>query len=141
MSDVYELFETSEDATKNGVWCAIENGGKEVCRIRVRSADRDLNPEIRKFMAIEAADSVAKRGNLENVMDMLADPDMENRLFANAIVTEWSGVTRKGKAIKCTPKNVEKVFTDLPLLARQVKAKAYQWANFRAIFDQEAQEN
>lgn len=141
-TNVYDLFETSDSAINEGIWCAIEHGGKEVCRIRVRSADRDLNPEIRKFMAIEAAKSVSEKGNLENVMDMLAETGMETRLFAHAIVVEWEGVTDKaGKALKCTPKNVEKVLTDLPLLARQIKLKAYTWTNFRKIFEDAAQGN
>jgi len=139
MTSVYELFETSESAVTDGIWCAIEHQGQEICRIRVRSADRDLNPEIRKFMATEAAKSVKERGSLENVMDMLADPQMEHRLFAHAIVSDWEGITdQAGKALKCTPKNVEKVLNDLPLLARQIKAKAYSWTNFRKVFEQEA---
>lgn len=141
-TNVYDLFETSESAINDGIWCAIEHAGAEVCRIRVRSADRDLNPAIRKFMAIEAAKSVSEKGNLENVIDMLAETGMETRLFAHAIVVEWEGITdRNGKALKCTPKNVEKVLTDLPLLARQIKLKAYQWMNFRRVFEDAATGN
>lgn len=136
--DIYEAFETSDQLVKDGRWIELEFGGEVVCSFRVRSASPDLNAELRKAMAEEAVNSIGA-GTIASVTDSVADATMENRLFAEAVVTDWKGVkSRDGKALKCTPKNVEKVFKELPLLAQRVKKEAYKWANYRAVHEDKA---
>lgn len=78
-------------------------------------------------------------GTLQGMTEAVADTALENRLFAASVVVEWKGVKdAKGKAMKCTPKNVEKIFTELPLLAQRVKREAYKWTNFRTVFEEAA---
>jgi len=131
--DIYEAFETSDELTKDGRWIEVEVLGAVVCSFRVRSASPDLNVELRKAMAAEA---IANIGTVAGLTDAVADPNVENRLFAQAVVTDWKNVRdRSGKFLKCTPKNVEKVFDDLPLLAQRVKREAYKWTNFRTVHE------
>lgn len=86
-----------------------------------------------------AEEAVATIATVQGLTDATADPELENRLFGEAVVTAWKGITdRQGKAIKCTPKNVAKVFKELPLLAQRVKREAYKWTNFRAAFEEQA---
>lgn len=134
--DIYEAFETSETLTRDGRWIDLEFGGKVVCSFRVRSASPDLNSDLRKAMADEA---VATMGTLPGLTAAVADKELENRLFAKAVVTDWKDVTdADGQPYKCTPENVEKVFTELPLLAQRVKSEAYKWTNFRTVYEDKA---
>jgi len=134
--NIYEAFETSDELTEKGRWIELEFAGSVVASIRIRSASPDLNAELRKAMAEEAVATIA---TMQGLTDATADPELENRLFGEAVVTAWKGITdRQGKAIKCTPKNVAKVFKELPLLAQRVKREAYKWTNFRAAFEEQA---
>lgn len=136
--DIYSAFETSAKLVKEGRWIELEFGGAVVCSFKVRSASPDLNAELRKAMAEEAVSSIGNP-TLADVTNAVASADLENRLFALAVVTDWKGVTgRDGKPLKCTPKNCEKVFKDLPLLAQRVKNEAYKWANYRAVHEEKA---
>lgn len=137
--NIYEAFETSETLTEEGRWIDLEFAGEVLCSMQIRSASPDLNAELRKAMAEEAVATLGANPTLEGVTDAAADKSLENRLFGLAVVTAWKGVKdRTGKSIKCTPKNVEKVFNDLPLLAQRVKREAYKWTNFRAAFEEKA---
>lgn len=137
--NIYDAFETSEQLINEGKWVEIEFDGKLLCSICVRSASPELNAELRKAMTDEALEAVSKAQSLET---QLGDPDRELRLFAKAVVTDWKGITdRKGKKLKCTPANVEKIFRELPLLANRVKREAYRWTNFRAALEAEVVEN
>ena len=134
--DIYEAFQTSDELTKEGRWIDLEFGGEVVCSMRVRSASPDLNADLRKAMASEA---IASMSTLQGMTDAVSDTKLENRLFASSVVVEWKGVKdSKGKAMKCTPKNIEKLFTDLPLLAQRVKREAYKWTNFRSVHEAQA---
>jgi hypothetical protein len=134
--NIYEAFETSDELTEKGRWIELEFAGAVLASIRIRSASPDLNADLRKAMAEEAVATIA---TMQGLTDSVADPELENRLFGEAVVTAWKGITdRKGKAIKCTPKNVAKVFKDLPLLAQRVKREAYKWTNFRTQFEETA---
>lgn len=134
--EIYEAFETSEELVKDGRWIEVEVLGEIVCEFKVRSASPDLNADLRKAMAAEA---IASIGTLAGLTDSVADPTLENRMFGQAVVTDWKNVRdRNGKFLKCTPKNVEKVFNDLPLLAQRVKREAYKWTNFRAVYEERA---
>ena len=136
--DIYEAFETSESLVKDGRWIVLEFGGEVVCSFRVRSASPDLNAELRKAMAEEAVANIGT-ATLATVTNSVADAKLENRLFAYAVVTDWKGVKgRDGKPMKCTRKNCEKVFNDLPLLAQRVKNEAYKWTNYRAVHEDKA---
>lgn len=137
--NIYEAFETSNTLTEDGTWVELEFGGEVLCSMRVRSASPDLNAELRKAMAEEAVATLGANPTMEGVTDAAADKSLENRLFGRAVVTAWKGVKdRNGKAMKCTPANVEKVFNELPLLAQRVKREAYKWTNFRAVFEEKA---
>ncbi|MCK5496767.1 MAG: hypothetical protein KAI80_10170 [Hyphomicrobiaceae bacterium] len=134
--DIYEAFETSSQLVTEGRWIDLEFGGAVVCSFKVRSASPDLNADLRKAMAAEAVASMQTVSGLE---DAVQDAKLENRLFAQSVVADWKGVTNgDGKALKCTPKNIEKVFTELPLLAQRVKREAYKWTNFRTVHEEEA---
>ena len=134
--DIYEAFETSEQLTKDGRWIDLEFGGSVVCAFRVRSASPDLNAELRKAMADEA---VASMATLPGLTAAVADKELENRLFAQAVITDWKDVTdADGDPLECTPENIVNVFTDLPLLAQRVKSEAYKWTNFRTVHEDKA---
>lgn len=134
--NIYEAFETSDELTEKGRWIELEFAGAVLASIRIRSASPDLNADLRKAMAEEAVATIA---TLQGLTDATADPELENRLFGEAVVTDWKGITnRDGKAIKCTPKAVAKLFKELPLLAQRVKREAYKWTNFRAAFEETA---
>ena len=134
--NIYEAFETSDELTEKGRWIELEFAGAVIGSMRVRSASPDLNAELRKAMAEEAVANIA---NVKQLTDATADKNLENRLFGLAVVTAWKGITDKdGKAMKCTPKNVEKLFDDLPLLAQKVKREAYKWTNYRTAFEEQA---
>lgn len=141
--NIYEAFEVSDEATAEGVWLDIVFQGQTACQIRIRSASPDLNPELRKAMTDRAVGLLKNAGKAKSetdaAVDSLSNPDTERALFAQAVVTDWKGVTdRDGKAIKCTPKNVEQVFRDLPLLFKQVKSQAYRWETFRRVVTEAA---
>ena len=134
--EIYEAFETSEKLTKEGRWIEVEVLGEVVCEMKVRSASPDLNADLRKAMAAAA---IASMGTLAGLTDAVGDSTLENRLFGEAVVTDWKNVRdRNGKFMKWTPKNVEKVFNELPLLAQRVKREAYKWTNFRAQYEEKA---
>lgn len=138
--NIYEAFETSSQAIEEGRWLEIVFQGQAVCAVRVRSASPDLNPELRKAMTDEALGLVGETKDPElTVRKALQQPDLERRLFAAAVITDWRDVTdRKGKALKYTPKNAERILKDLPLLFQQVKAAAYRWETFRRTVVEEA---
>jgi hypothetical protein len=137
--NIYEAFETDAKAIEEGRWLEIVFQGQAVCSVCVRPASPDLNPEMRKAMTDQALGIVGKSNGKgapaldQSVNSALRDPDLERKLFAAAVVTNWKNVTdRDGKPLKCTPKNCEKVFTDLPKLFEQVKHASYRWETFRA---------
>ncbi len=138
--NIYEAFETSEQAIEEGRWLEIVFQGEAVCAVRVRSASPDLNPELRKAMTDQALGLLGETKDPDlTVRKALRDPDLERKLFAAAVITDWRDVKdRNNKALKCTPKNIEKVLKDLPLLFQQVKNAAYRWETFRRSVVEEA---
>jgi len=133
--NIYEAFETSDEFTNEGKWVEIEFNGSVLCAVQIRSASPELNADLRKAMNAEALEAVKNKDDLQ---DNALDPDRELRLFAAAVVTNWTGITdRKGKKLKCTPRNVEQVFKDLPLLFNRIKREAYRWTNFRKELEDE----
>lgn len=133
--NIYEAFETDSSAIEEGRWLEIVFQGKAVCEVCVRSASPELNPKLREAMTEKALGLIGNGKDKSDELTVrmaLKDPDLERDLFAAAVVSGWKGVTDKdGKALKCTPKNVAKVFKDLPLLFQQVKNAAYRWETFR----------
>lgn len=130
--NIYEAFETEDSR-----WVEVEFQGKVICSVRIRSANPDLNPQLRAAMKDEAMGLVKEKGTEEaealTVHMALADSDLELRLFAIAVITDWKGVTsKKGGRLPCNPKNVEKVMRDLPLVFKQIRTQAYRWETFRA---------
>lgn len=131
--NIYEAFETDAATLKDGRWLDIVFQGKTVCEVRIRSASPDLNAELRKAMTDEAVGLLENADKQLTIHAALADSDLERKLFAQAVITDWKGVGNKaGKPLKCTPKNALTVFKDLPLLFQQVKVAAYRWETFRA---------
>jgi hypothetical protein len=138
--NIYEAFETSSEAIEEGRWLEIVFQGQAVCAVRVRSASPDLNPELRKAMTNEALGLIGETKDPDlTVRRALQDPDLEVKLFAAAVLSDWRDVTdRNGKALKFTTKNAEKILRELPLLFQQVKAAAYRWETFRLAVVEEA---
>lgn len=140
--NIYEAFETDSSAIEEGRWVEIVFQGEAVCQVRVRSASPELNPKMREAMTDHAVGLIKKKGADEpelTVREALRDPDLELKLFASSVVSDWAGVKSKdGKRLRCTPKNALKVFRDLPLLFQQVKNAAYRWETFRSAAVQSA---
>lgn len=140
--NIYEAFETDSKAIEEGRWLEIEFQGAVVCEVRVRSASPELNPRLREAMTDHAIGLMKEKKSDElTVREALRDPELERKLFAQAVVSGWrdpqskKGDTvqsKEGLALKCTPKNALKVFSDLPLLFQQVKNAAYRWETFRS---------
>jgi hypothetical protein len=134
---IYEEYELDRECTEKGVWLEIlsPDTGKLVCKVRVRPADPDDNPDYRKA----AADLVLEAAGKDNAEDR---PDWVPRLYARAVVTDWDGVTdRKGKALECTEENVYQILKDLPQVYKTIRRHAQDWRLYRAKFEEAASKN
>ena len=132
--DIFEAYEMSHDALREGVWAELVLKGERIGAIRVKPSDAELNPEYRKALASVATAVIAikKEKGIEAVAN--ETDALMIATAANTILTDWELYeTKDGKEmpIKFSPKKAIELMTKLPKLFKAVDQAAKQWTKFR----------
>ncbi len=135
--DIFEAYEVSTDAVKDGIWAELILMGKQIGRIRVRPSDPDLNHDYRKGLAAMGMVLRTMKADGTDLNDSRATK-LTAALFAETIVTDYELYTAgvgalKGKEVRI-PYSVKKcadLLTKLPKLMSATSQAATQWTKFR----------
>lgn len=142
--DIFEAYEMSEPAVRDGVWAELSLFGETIGRIRVRPNDPDLNSEYRAGLAAMGEGIRAikvEHGELteERAIRLTAG------LYADTIVTDFELYTagigaNKGKEvrIKYSVKKTIELLCKLPKLMTATTQAARQWTKFRKVIEDDA---
>jgi hypothetical protein len=123
--DVFEKFGTDKELeSETGITLVFGDG----CTVTIKRAGASN----RKYA--EVAKRVFKPYRTQIDADAL-DHDLAVKLFARiyaeAVVTDWQGITFKGEPMPYSAENVRKLFEAAPDFLARIKAEAENAANFR----------
>lgn len=122
---ILELFETSADLEKTGVWLDFKNYGK----IKIARAGGE---NFRYLKAFESALRPHRR-----LIEMGAFPEDEGRdlmidVYSSTIVLDWQGIRGRDKVlIPFSKENCVAMLKKIPALFAFVQEKANNFSNFR----------
>ena len=125
-NNLYKRFKTDENAEKNGVWISYDEGVEFLLR-RAGSA----NPHYRT--AVDYHMGPYRRRFQNGTVDEKKSRELMARVYADAVVADWKGVTDEaGNILECTKENVFKVLMDLRELFDSIQKDAGEIDQFRA---------
>lgn len=123
---LYDLYATDPDMEKGGI---ILNYGEGV-RVKIARAG-GANANFAKVLE-RLSRPYRKRLDTGTLDDDTAN-DLFTRVFAEAVVLDWEGVTdREGKPVKFNADNCAALFKDLPDFFADVRDAATTVSNYRA---------
>jgi hypothetical protein len=125
-SGLYEAYETSKNAERDGVW--VEDvGGARFLVSRMGGS----NSKFQK--ALTAAMKPHLREIQLNIIDNEALEPVMRKVFIDTILLDWEFVTdREGAVLAFSKENAAKLFNDLPDLYSRLREQASNYTNFRA---------
>lgn len=136
--DIFELFATNEKLETVGVWHNLNADGSS--RIKVARMDNPKYQQAMQLLYSEYAEELQKEPEAERL-----EPDSLTRKImakgmAQAILVDWEGISYKGKVLKYTKENAEKVLMHKDFLELVLRLSS-DIANFRLELEEEQTKN
>lgn len=128
MSDLYKMFGTDANAEKEGVWIQIGDDEDKSPRFKLARAGGANSKYARVF---EATMKPHRRLLETGLLEEATARRLYAKIYAEAVVLDWSNVVLKGEAIPFSKDNVIKVLTTLPELLAYLREEANRVASFR----------
>jgi hypothetical protein len=136
-----------QSAVREGVWTefVIKRGNREAAEISLKLAlaDASLNKAYKEALkkALEPHErmlAIYKKGS--DIPEALAKKvnDAGALVFAQMIVQDWKGPTKKGAALPYSPEACLKLFEEFPELREQAEAEAAKHERYRVAVLEEA---
>lgn len=128
--NLYELFETDENAVENGQWYHITPDIS--FKLRRYTSNASINSRRRLLTAVADKYKDDKTGEIPGDKMIELDKHLQIEQMTEAIVVDWKGVTdRTGAEVQFSTEAARKLLTDLPDLRALLSDFAGNIDNYR----------
>lgn len=136
--DIFELFATNEKLETVGVWHNLNADGSS--RVKVARMDNPKYQQTMQLLYSEFAEEIQKEPEAQRLEQGSVTRKIMAKGMAEAILVDWEGISYRGKVLKYTKENAEKVLSHKDFLELVLRLSS-DIANFRLELEEEQTKN